>query len=728
MARDDERRAGSSGRRRFAALVLSCGLVALVWFAPQITARTGLCDRIVPLLLPDYPGQIRFATPRLGWLTPVQLNRFQATDAAGQLVLEADRIRSSRHLLDLVLRGTRGLDLHLYRPRLVCRSRPDGSNLEDTLQGLPGSADRGKGFDRLTLRVEDGVVELHDDQAGLQGRLNDLQLTCQVETDGGPLRISLASRVTATDNSSGDLSAQVEFAPPAAAGDARFSSGSAALKSQQVPLAALQPLLRRFGAPAQISGRLAADVESSWELAGEMPRLDLQGHVGGTRWRVVPPRWLGPQPLQLAGIHSVADIRWEAGQLHVRHCNLDSDLAQFKLQGRLDVDGLWQDGSSLLLTEHDWQLQGRLNLAQLAAQLPQLLRLREDTQVTAGELVVDLTARTDPQARHWEGKLATSDLQATSGGRTLRWARPIEMTLNLHRPIDGELQGRLACHSDFLQVDAEGSASRATVAVQGNLDRLASHIRQLMDLGDLQLAGTWNAGLELDRRTDGQFTANGHALFEDFQLEYPGRRPLREQRLTLALDTSGMADRQGIAQLQHATLRLGSAGDQLNLQLRSPVARPLAQAAWPLSLKLQGQLASWLPRLQPWLPFSGWQVAGGVRLQATASLAADEAVIEQAKLTLQQLQASNGQLNIREPQVLLVTAGKWKRATGAIESDLTTLASGSLAIRADRVSIRLPSEDSRPNVQGALAVQADLASLQSWLARGPQGPQTRYAG
>ena len=91
------------------------------------------------------------------------------------------------------------------------------------------------------------------------------------------------------------------------------------------------------------------------------------------------------------------DVGWEAGQLHVRSCNVDSDLAQFAMEGDLDLRSLVQGGSAALLAENDCRLQGRLNLAQLAAQLPQLLRLRDDTQVTAGELVVDLTARTAQQ-------------------------------------------------------------------------------------------------------------------------------------------------------------------------------------------------------------------------------------------------------------------------------------------------------------------------------------------
>jgi len=728
MVRDDDYRASRPKRWLFAALLLFLGLAAVVWFAPQIVARTTLRDRIVPLLLPEYPGQVTFAAPRLSWLAPVQLNDVRVTDAGGELFLQAPRIASNQRLLDLIMRGASGLDVHIHQPRLVCHLRPDGSNVEDALQPLLGPSEGSTSINNITVRVDEGVVELHDDQAGLQGTLNDLQLTCQMQVDEAPLLISLTGNVTATDGSSGAVSARVEFAPSDSASDNSLTRGSGTLKSQQIPLAALQPIIRRFVQQGQIAGLFSSDLQAVWELAGGKPRIDVTGRVDGTQWSVADAQLLGQHPLRLTGLRSVVDVGWEAGLLHVRNCDVDSDLAQFVMKGDLDVNGLLRGGSSVLLAENDCRLQGRLNLAQLAAQLPQLLRLREDTQVTAGELVIDLTARTAQQTHQWQGSIVTNNLQAISGRRTLRWARPIQITLDARRPFDGELSGRLTCQSDFLQVDAEGSFSSATVAVRGNLDRLASDIRQLVDMGDLKVAGALKAGLEINRRQDGQFSANAHALLQDFQLEFPGRRPLHEQRLTLVVDTSGIAGRQGLVQLQRATVRLVSAGDQLDLQLLSPVARPLAQATWPVSLDLQGRLGSWLPRVQPWMPLSGWNVAGGVRLQATASLAADEAVIKQAKMTLQQLQASNGRVNITEPQVLLVTSGHWKQATGRIESDLTTLASSSLAIRADRVSITPPSDGTNLSLQGALAVQGDLARLHSWFSDGRSAPDTRYAG
>ncbi|NIP84014.1 MAG: hypothetical protein GTO03_00010, partial [Planctomycetales bacterium] len=623
------------------------------------------------------------------------------------------------------------MQIQIDQPRLVCRLGPHGSNIEDALQPLLDSTtprSSASPANHLTLNVAKGVVELQDLQGELQGVLADLQLTCQLGAPQASLDMSLAGRVTLPDGHGGSLTARLTCPPSEVAGQPGWTRGRIRWKSHAVPLAAWRPVLRRLLPQARLAGRCSAEAEAEWDLAGPAPRVDVRGTIDGQQWVVDMGPDEAPQPLCLAGLRSQVDARWEGGRLLVRRCLVDSDLAHFTLQGDLDLEGILAGGQSAWRAKHDCRLQGRLNLAQLAAQRPRWLRLRQDTQLTAGEVVLQLTARATPEADHWQGSLVTADLQALSGRRTLQWTRPLEVTLDARRPSQGSGSGRLTCKTDFFKVEAEGSGRSATVAVRGDLDRLAGEMRQLVDLGPLQLAGQVKAGLQLNRPEEGHFTVNAHALLQQFHLKWPGQRPWHEERLTLAADASGLAGPQGLLRLDQASLRLDSAGDQLAVQIRDPVATPLRRATWPVSVRLVGRLQSWLPRGGAWLPLAGWDVTGGVQLEAQAALAADQVVVREARLTLEELQARKGQVQILEPRVLLVTSGAWRAATGVVTSDLTTLDSSALALRADQVSLTLPSAHTRPSLQGTLTLRGDLAGLQPHLADSRSPGATHYAG
>src|SRR6187200_1468320 len=76
-------------------------LLALVWFAPLIVAKTGLTNRLAAKALSDFDGTVTVGGASLGWLSPVELRDVTLADAAGQSLLAAPRVVSSKSLLQL---------------------------------------------------------------------------------------------------------------------------------------------------------------------------------------------------------------------------------------------------------------------------------------------------------------------------------------------------------------------------------------------------------------------------------------------------------------------------------------------------------------------------------------------------------------------------------------------------------------------------------------------------
>ena len=87
----------------------------------------------------------------------------------------------------------------------------------------------------------------------------------------------------------------------------------------------------------------------------------------------------------------------------------------------------------------------------------------------------------------------------------------------------------------LVEVTARGTLEAATMTARGDLDRLAAELRRFSDLGDLRLAGTMTAGLETKRGENDALSVTGNATVDRFELTAPGKRPWREERLTIDL-------------------------------------------------------------------------------------------------------------------------------------------------------------------------------------------------
>jgi hypothetical protein len=95
-----------------------------------------------------------------------------------------------------------------------------------------------------------------------------------------------------------------------------------------------------------------------------------------------------------------------------------------------------------------------------------------------------------------------------------------------------------------------------------------------------------------------------------------------------------------------ASLQVHSGSDDLKTDLLQPVAAVGQATGWPLGLKATGNLATWLPRLRPFVPLGDRQLAGTLNLDATARVSAQKVDAESVKLQIDQFQSREWDLVI----------------------------------------------------------------------------------
>ncbi len=131
----------------------------------------------------------------------------------------------------------------------------------------------------------------------------------------------------------------------------------------------------------------------------------------------------------------------------------------------------------------------------------------------------------------------------------------------------------------------------------------------------------------------------------------------------------------------------------------------------PVAVKLSGNLATWLPRLQAFLPLQGWQVSGPIELTADANVSATRSMHRSVNLRSSNSRPWEMACMCVKPIVQGETKLVWDAATGSAAFANTMLQSTSLAVAADKMEIQTTGE---AKISGSTALRVDLGKLLAW--------------
>jgi hypothetical protein len=124
------------------------------------------------------------------------------------------------------------------------------------------------------------------------------------------------------------------------------------------------------------------------------------------------------------------------------------------------------------------------------------------------------------------------------------------------------------------------------------------------------MAGRVDGNVRWQRSRDDQVAADGKLKLTDFELSTTGQQPWRERELTLDLAGAAALQAGQIQRVLSASVQVHSGSDVLKTDLLQPVATAGPATAWPLGLKATGNLATWLPRLRPFVPLGDRRLTG----------------------------------------------------------------------------------------------------------------------
>jgi hypothetical protein len=740
FGRNTSRRRG--GRRRLLILLIVLG--AVVALLPTIVVKTPLRDVLLSRLLPADSLQVTIGDASLGWFTPLSARAIAVRDAAGSELCTVESVRLDRSLFSL-LTNLRNLGaLEIARPALRVEVRADGSNVEDAIGKLaarfgggespPTSENKAASSSAISVKITEATILVIDAATKREWRAQDVNMQFESDVDTSkPPRFALNGQLS---DSAAAAAAGRFTASLAPAGDGA-AAGTQQLTWQidGVSLASAAPWLRRVIAGAETAGMLSSQGTATWIAdagkAGPLPsNFTTSGSLSIDRLEATAPVLAGDR-LRLSRVELPWRLTSQASGLlpqglFIEELQLRSDIGQFAARGLIDPKS-WSTTTSRAAEpvaddRHDVEIRGVIDLARLAVMLPRFLRIRSDTSITSG--TIELAARRQPAVGGpvLTGSLRTVQLAATSAGRPLRWDEPIGATFAVRRAPGGLRLDSLTCKSEFLTVNASGSADQFTATAQFDLNRLAQQLGQFVDLNGIDLAGTGEARADWQLAGGTQFTASAKGNLTQVRVGATDGAAWAEPALELSAAASGALDpaSQKMTQVTAANLQIVAQGDELNAQLANPVAFSTAAGQapteWLVNARATGSIARWLTRLGPFVDTAGWQVDGQSELTSNVRIAGSSIAATGTKLSITNLSATNPDWSIREPRVEFSGDASYDSSTGAFASNDAQLVTSTVALAAQNVRLAAgPSGGTQAT--GAIAFRTDLARLAAWRAK-----------
>ena len=638
-------------------LLLTCAalgalLAALVWFAPAVVAKTALKQLILDKALADLNGRATVGGATLGWLSPVVLTDVRVTDPAGEPVLTAETVTSSKTLLQLARSQADLGTFTVAKPVALVRCEPGTTNVEKLIaKYLSADGPPAATQPAVVLVVTGGRVV--QTEAGTSGEsvLEPVEATVTVPAaKAEPVTLDLKA------TAGGTLAADVKLGQPVAG----------KLTAERFPLEAVGPLVRRFVSGVRAAGVLTAD------LAGHGgDGAGVHGRAGVSGLSLEAP-WLGSDQLRLASVELPLDVAVVGGEVEVKKADLTCDVGRVSLSGKLPLDGTAEEyaGRAGLSADAD------VDVAKLAVLLPRLLRLKPGTALTDGRLTAKVTSVAAADGTRWRGQVTTTAVKGTRDGRPLAWDQPLAAEFDGRlgadrRPVFDKLEVR----SDVAAVAARGNLEKFAAAANIDLDHLAARLSEFADLGGWKLAGKAAVQANGETAPGGKFALAAKADLTGVTATDPAGRGLTEPTAAVTLRASGVRTAGGHLRLDVGEVGVTASGDELTAKLVEPVADVRTATTGRATATLTGDLARWRRRLAAFVSLpADWVIGGAGKVVADTTLTDAGVRATVSELAVQNARFYGAGLQLDDPALTGAGVVAWDRASGAVTFSGTRLA------------------------------------------------------
>lgn len=502
-----------------AGLVLLAGLL---WAAPHIVAATKLRDWVVARLFPQVDGVFASSSASFDWFSPVVLHDVQIIDRNGKTVLRIGKIRSQKTLLSLILDPDQAGTFQIDHADLQLHVTGKEFNVEKVLPSYFGKANAprsGSGSGQsgalsFAMDILDSSISQHDAETDRQVKIEMVHGKVNLAANSAePLSVELHGTVVET--------AEGKSPTPAGQIDAVFrwlteeqGRGEFTIKTDGMTLAAVNPLLRRAGIDAELAGSVHGNCVYRWGRKAGAEFSEIDANIASDAVVMSGP-WLSDDRIRLQRVALPCRLEMVGSRVKIDEANLTADLGRAAIAGTLDLN----DDLATWLNQPGCTVFADVDLAALANQLPNTLRLQPGTQLTSGRARLNCTSQKNADGAVWEGNFTTTPLHGVRNGQPVDWPESMNLVFRARKNADGLPQiDSLRGESKFLNIEGSGNSDDLRVRLDVDLEKLAEPIGQFVDLSAWQLRGQGWASLSIHAEENNLYLLGTTGNFKNVHL------------------------------------------------------------------------------------------------------------------------------------------------------------------------------------------------------------------
>ena len=664
-----------------AAIALFVLVGLFVWATPGLLAKSSYRNKLIADATADIDGTVKVGAVSLAWLHPVELHDVTIDDRSGRRILSAVRVRSEKTLFDLAMNRSDLGTIHIEKPVVDVVVEKGTTNVETAFAKiLQAPVTDAPLRTALNLAIVDGTANFHAPDRSEHGTLDRIAAKVTIPASKAEaIALELSTEVNAED--------RLQFIGSLGV------TCTAKLEASGFDLARLSPLLHRFDVESSAAGTLTAKLSGSWTEAG---RFEIDG-TASTRDLALTGSWLNRDRLKLSSAELPLKLSYDAKRLSIDHAKLACDLGTASLAGTFDLNDL-----ASLAKQPGIECEADLDLAKLAATVPNLLKLKPGTTLTGGRITAKLTSSRDA-VPVWNGEIKTTPITGERDSRRLNWDAPLEVTFRGKLREDGTPTFEtFTVQSDFIAAQARGELDSFVAAANVDLDKLSQKLNEFIDMAGWTLRGD-GRNLIVQVQPDGdhsRLTLNG--TLKNLVITSADTVWFDDKLLTIGADVRFRSSKDGGWRIDRGTVQAKADKDELDIELLAPIDDHRAMKSGKAKVTLLGDLGRWRARLGRLVAVpKEWEIAGEAKPATAIVDFGDDIVLREVQVVVLKPVFSGAGIDFREPDVRLETADPKRdpklkpgevgaitiNRSGGIAFDYTTVACRSFSLAAKRFEL-----------------------------------------
>ena len=616
--------------------VIFAGLV----FLPAVLSSNMMKPGILENINQRLPGRLQVAEWQFKWFSGIEARGIVYDNRPQNLFVKVDEVKGYRGLIQLLADSSNLGGIEVTRPEVVFylsdRQQPESAEKPDSARPELQPAFAG------ILKITDGAIRTVSPAGREKTVVKDLDLFLDISEIEKPIsyRVFLTSGDTVgrvAGEGTLTLSPEEPLSLKAIQSDARLKITNWELED------ALAIMASRGNYPSG-KGRLNADLTLRGSSADA---LNLRGKLAMDRLEL----WGGPLAAdhpRIKGITTEVDGTVSQGILSLKKLRFQSSLANGSTRGTFAGRGQTQ-----------FQGSADINLAEAFSQLPGTLKLRKDTTISEGKLVLAASVNTADEVTAFESTARIDELKGISQGSPIAWNQPVSVKTRGEKNPQGLKIENLSLRSSFLNGDGQGDMGNMRMTLSADLAAALKELKKFVAIKEWDGSGKLFAKLQISETSSGVNAGSMNLDIRDFALNRNTRPVLPQQDVKANLTTTVRRGKSLVFQQPKLSIQSSMARGEFSADRVKINAGEQLPTADNLSIDSKFNLQQISELLRNFNKLSNnTRLAGAAHVQAGGSMDAQRLVLNSARIETRNFRYQTGQKKIREDRLTLKTKGK----------------------------------------------------------------------